>query len=79
MRKEISEQQLDAVVGGKVHLSGNKMTIRFDTISDTKHPLNCTYQEARNLLVQLFCENDTLSDSAFDALVKQEFTARGWI
>ena len=78
MREEIFEDDLEAVAGGKVYLSGNKMKMSFTALQET-YKLNCTYEEAKTLLATLFIANDTLSDEAFDQLVKTTFMQKGGI
>ena len=78
MREEIMTNDLEAVAGGKVYLSGNKMKMSFTALEET-YSLNCSYEEAKRLLTDLFVDNDTLSDYDFDCLVKDEFSSRGWI
>lgn len=79
MRQEITNDNLDAVAGGKVYLSGNKMKMSFTALEETHKLKNCTYEEAKKLLAALFIDNDTLSDYEFDKLVKNTFMQKGWI
>lgn len=79
MRTEIMDNDLEAVAGGKVYLSGNKMLISFTTLQQTYKLNNCTYTNAKKLVMDLFMDNDTLSDEAFDQLVRERFAQNGWI
>lgn len=78
MKKEVLDNELDQVVGGRVHLSGNTNTIDFSTLGET-YSLKCPYSEARSLLLSLFADNGNMSEAEFDAFVKKTFAAKGWI
>lgn len=78
MKKEILDNELDQVVGGMVHLSGNTNTVEFTTLGET-YKLKCPYKDARSELLSLFADNGEMSEAEFDAYVKKIFAAKGWI
>lgn len=77
MRQAINNEELDFVVGGCVNLSKSKMKIGFTTLGEG-YSLNCSYEDARDLLTSLFSQYDT-NEAEFDRIVKDEFMSRGWI
>lgn len=77
MREQITDLDLEEVVGGTVNLSEKANKIGFTTLHEG-YVLKCTYKEAKKLVSSLFANND-LSESEFDKLVKKEFQSRGWI
>lgn len=79
MRTEIMDNDLEAVAGGKVYLSGNKMKMSFTALEKTLSLKNCSYEDAKRLLAALFIDNDHLSDYDFDMLVLNTFQAKGWL
>ena len=78
MRKEIQENNLELIAGGKVYVSGNKGLVTFTELKQS-FKYKCSYEDAKKLSMGLFIENDHLSDLEFDKLVKREFEKRGWI
>ena len=78
MSHQLSDQDLESVVGGSVNLSEKKNKIGFDTIGEV-YTLKCTFKEARTLVVTMFADNPDLSEQAFDILVRDEFRDRKWI
>lgn len=78
MSHQLSDQDLESVVGGSVNLSEKKNKIGFDTIGEV-YTLKCTFKDARTLVVKMFAENPDLSEQAFDILVRDEFRDRKWI
>ena len=72
MSNQLSDQDLENVVGGSVNLSEKKNKIGFDTIGEV-YTLKCTYTQARTKLVSLFAENQDLTEREFDILVRDEF------
>ena len=77
MRQELNDQDMNEVVGGTVNLSEAANKIGFTTLHEG-YTLKCIFDEAKKLVSKLYAEND-LSESAFDKLVKQEFSDRHWI
>ena len=78
MRREIQENDLELIAGGKVYVSGNSMIVSFTELKES-YKYKCSYEDAKRLALGLFIDNDTLSDLEFDQLVKSEFVKRGWI
>jgi len=79
MKKEINDQELDLVSGGTVYISRDKMRVGFSALGEKYNLKNCTFRQANDLAQDLWEANQTLGDAAFDALVKSEMQARGWI
>lgn len=79
MRQEIDDLDLEKVAGGTVYISRDKMRVAFSSTGQKYNLVNCTYAQARNLADDLWEANQTLGDAAFDALVRDELAARGWI
>ena len=80
MRREINnEEALERIAGGTVYISRDTMRVGFSTTGERFSLVNCTYADARNLADDLWEANQTLGDAAFDALVKSEWAARGWL
>lgn len=78
MAMQLSDNDLEGVVGGSVNLSEAKNKIGFDTIGEV-YTLKCPYQDARDLVVSLFVANPDLKEMDFDILVRDEFANRKWI
>lgn len=78
MRKALDDFEADMIVGGVVYLSDKRMKVGFTTTGETFNLL-CDFKDARDLLNDLYDENSNMSDTAFDSLVKSEFSARGYI
>lgn len=78
MRKEIQENDLELIAGGKVYVSGNTGLISFTELKES-YKYKCSYEDAKKLSLGLFIDNDHLSDREFDELVKKEFQRKGWI
>lgn len=79
MREKLNDEALDFVAGGTVYLSYDKMKIGFSSTGEKYNLVNCEFQDAQNLAQALWLANTNLGDAAFDALVKSEFQAKGWI
>ena len=79
MREQINENELNEVVGGTVVISRDKMRVAFTSTRERFNLMNVDFKTARNLADELWENNTTLGDAEFDALVKSEFQARGWI
>lgn len=79
MKQEINDQELDLVTGGTVYISRDKMRVGFSSTGEKYDLKNCTFRQANDLAQDLWEANQTMGDSAFDALVKSEMKARGWI
>lgn len=77
MKQELSDIELNEVVGGTVNLSEKANKIGFTTLGEG-YVLKCTFKQAKGLLSSLYASND-LSEGEFDRLVKREFKSRGWI
>ena len=75
----LSDDSLDKVSGGTVYISRDFMMVAFDTTGEQFHLKNCTFRDANDLSQDLWEANQTLGDAEFDALVKSELLARGWI
>ena len=78
MSNQLSDQELENVVGGSVNLSEKKNKVGFDTIGEV-YTLKCTYTEARTRLVSLFASHQDLSEREFDILVRDDFKYNKWI
>lgn len=72
MSNQLSDQDLEKVVGGSVNLSEKKNKIGFDTIGEV-YTLKCTYTQARTLVTKLFAENQDKTEQEFDILVRDAF------
>ena len=79
MREKLNDEALDFVAGGTVYLSYDKMKIGFSSTGEKYNLVNCEFRDAQNLAQDLWLANQHLGDAGFDALVKSEFEARGWI
>ena len=78
MAHQLSDQELDDVVGGSVNLSEKKNKIGFDTIGEV-YTLKCTFTEARTLVAKLFAENQDMTEQEFDIFVRDQFRDNKWI
>ena len=79
MRTELNEVEMEKVSGGTVYISRDYMQVAFSSSREVFSLRNCEYKDARNLADDLWEANKTLGDAEFDALVKNELRARGWI
>lgn len=78
MKRELNEIELDEVVGGTVVLSAPLKMVRFTALG-RNFKIKGDVKQMRNLLLQLYDENENMTDSEFDTLVLQAFTKKGWI
>ena len=78
MGHQLTDQDLENVVGGSVNLSEKKNKIGFDTIGEA-YTLKCTFKEAKTLVLTMFAENPDVTEQEFDILVRDEFLHRNWI
>ena len=70
MKRELNQTELEEVVGGTVVLSAPLGMVRFTALS-RNFKIKGDVKEMRNLLLQLYDENEDLSDIEFDNLVLQ--------
>jgi len=75
---QLSDQDLENVVGGSVNLSEKKNKIGFDTIGEG-YTLKCTFKEAKTLVISLFAAHSDMGEREFDIFVRDEFRSRNWI
>lgn len=78
MKRELNEQELDEVVGGTVTLSAPLGIVNFSALG-ASFKIKGDVKQMRNLLIQLYDENENMSDREFDTLVVKAYRARGWI
>lgn len=78
MGHQLTDQDLENVVGGSVNLSEKKNKIGFDTIGEA-YTLKCTFKEAKTLVLTMFADYPDLSERDFDIKVRDEFRDRKWI
>jgi len=78
MAYQLSDQELEYVVGGSVNLSEKKNKIGFDTIGEG-YTLKCTFKVASKKVAELFAENQNLTEKEFDILVRDVFRDNKWI
>ena len=78
MKMQLNDAELDNVVGGTVIMSVDYNNIGFTSLGEM-YDLKTDYYTARNYVEALKAANKTLSNTAFDALVKKELQAKGWI
>lgn len=78
MRQNINENELEKVNGGTVYISEDRNAVAFDTIGKA-YRLKCSFDDAKQYLAQLYCDNCHLSEKAFDELVRDKFKEKGYI
>lgn len=78
MKQPLNDNQLDEVTGGAVVLSGPLGVCGFNTTGQV-FKIKADVKVMRNRLIQLYDENENMSDAEFDQLVMNEFKSRGWI
>lgn len=78
MGHQLTDQDLENVVGGSVNLSEKKNKIGFDTIGEA-YTLKCTFKEAKTLVLSMFADYTDVTEREFDILVRDEFLHRNWI
>lgn len=80
MRHEITENEMDQVVGGVVCISESRMLIKFTDLNCETYPLKCTYNQANILALTLYEQyGSSTTAQEFENIVKQEFINHGWI
>lgn len=79
MRQELNDQELDMVVGGTVYINGNKMRMKLSFLNEIYDLHNCEDYEAMMVATQLYAQNKTAGDRAYETAVKNAFIANGWI
>lgn len=78
MKQELQDFQVEGVNGGTVVLSSPLKMCCFNTTGEM-FKIKGDYKKMRNLLIQLYDENEGMGDAEFDQLVKNAFKSRGWI
>ena len=78
MRQEISENEINDVVGGAVCISEKRKRISFSTLGEG-YPLKCSYRDANTYVATLFAQHPEMGEQEFDEFVKQAFQNKGWI
>lgn len=78
MKKELNANELEQVSGGTVRIN-DRMQIGFSTLNEAYTLKNCTFREARDFAEDLLAANQTMSNSEFDAFVKQQLIDKGWL
>ncbi len=78
MSHQLTDQDLENVVGGSVNLSEKKNKIGFDTIGEV-YTLKCTYKQAKTLLLSMFADYPDLTEREFDIKVRDEFKDQKYI
>ena len=78
MRQEISDNQLDTIVGGTTCLSESQNRISFTTLG-CGYELKCDFKTARTFLVGLFAEYPDMTEKEFDTFARKQFRAKGYI
>ena len=80
MREQINEQDLETVVGGIVHVSGNRMQVAFTTMREVfRLKDGCDPDDAALLAQVLYSQHKNEGDLAYETIVKEEFAKNGWI
>lgn len=80
MKRELNGNELDEVTGGSVILSQSMGMVRFSSLKRTKK-LNpdVDFKTVRNTLLDLYDENENLTEEEFDTLVMNTFESLGYI
>lgn len=78
MGNQLTDQDLENVVGGSVNLSEKKNKIGFDTIGEV-YTLKCTFKEAKTLVLTMFADYPDVSEREFDILVRDAFRDNKYI
>ena len=78
MREMLNEEAMEQVVGGTVVLSEDKMMVGFTTTGE-KFSLKCAFDDAFSYVRRLKSENGSMSNAEFDAFVRDNMKAKGWI
>lgn len=80
MRHELSDNDLEQVVGGTVKISESRSQIKFTEICGSKaFNLKCSYSDAMVLAATKYGEYAGKSAAEYETACKAAFEAKGWI
>ncbi len=78
MREQITNQDLEQVVGGIVRVNGNRSRVGFTTIGEA-YDYSCSYGDALGLAAEMYEQFKDSSQEEYEIAVRDEMMSRGWI
>lgn len=79
MREQLSENAMEQVVGGTVILNTSRMRIGFTVLGQAYNVVNCSDDDARDLVNALYKQYKNSGDRALEEATLAAFQANGWI
>lgn len=79
MRKELKMEDLAPVSGGTVRLNTTYMKIGFSELKQIYDVVNCTDDQALELVVTMYAQHKYEGDIALETATLEAFRANGWI
>ena len=79
MRNELSEKDVEQVIGGTVLLNTTRMRIGFTVLNQAYNVVNCSDIEAMNLVTEMYGQYRYAGDQALEEATLAAFQAKGWI
>lgn len=79
MRQELNEQEMDQVIGGTVILNTSRMRIGFTVLQKAFDVINCSDDDARDLVNLLYKQHKMEGDRALETATLEAFRQNGWI
>lgn len=79
MRRELTNNEMENVVGGTVRLNTSRMRIGFTVLNCAYDLHNCEDYEAMNLVTYMYSIHKNEGDLAYEQATLAAFQANGWI
>ena len=80
MRQAIdNNNELEQVVGGTVILNTSRMRIGFTVLGEAYDVVNCSDDDARDLVNELYKQYKNSGDRALEEATREAFDSRGWL
>lgn len=78
MKRELNDVEVNEVSGGAVVISAPMGIVGFNQIGEI-YEIKGNVKQMRNLLLQMYDENEGMNAREFDILVRDAFKSKGWI
>lgn len=79
MRQELNANDIEQVVGGTVILNTSRMRIGFTYLGEAYNVVNCSDDDARDLVNELYKQYKNQGDKALEEATREAFSSRGWL
>ena len=79
MKQMLNDDEMNQVVGGTVILNTSRMRIGFTYLQEVYNVVNCSDDDARDLVNELYKEYKNKGDKVLEEAVRAAFDDRGWL